>query len=310
MGLGYEQLREVNDQLIYASITGKTLCLLLGYGSTGPYAKRAGYDVMIEAEAGFMHMTGEKGGAPVKVGVAITDLTTGLYAHGAIMAALWARLRTKKGQHLDLSLLDSQVASLANIGSNYLIGNCEAQRWGTEHPSIVPYRTFKASDGIVCIGSGNDRQFAVLVARLDLPELAADPRFAKNQDRVRNRSVLYGILEQQVARMTVAEILDRLEGSGLPYAPLNNMQGTFDHPQVKARGLVWDVPHPAVGGNIKLVGPAVQYSATKARIRTPPPLLGQHTEQVLKEVLGYNRDQVQDVVKRGGAKLYCYKGLD
>ncbi|KAJ1914083.1 hypothetical protein H4219_004937 [Mycoemilia scoparia] len=288
MGLGYEQLRKVNDQLIYASITGK-----------------AGYDVMIEAEAGLMHITGEKGGNPVKVGVAITDLTTGLYAHGAIMAALLARQRTKRGQHLDLSLLESQVASLANIGSNYLIGGKEAVRWGTQHPSIVPYRTFETKNGAVCLGGGNDSQFKVLVTRLDLGHLADDPRFSQNKDRVKNRDDLSELLEQRISQMTVSEVLEKMEGSGLPYAPLNNMKGTFDHPQVRARGMVQTIDHVATGP-IDLVGPAVKYSETKAKIRMPPPLLGHHTEQVLSDVLGYDKEQIEKVVKGGGVVLYDY----
>jgi len=181
LGLGYESLKKENPKLIYASITG--------YGQTGPYSKRPGYDVIIEAEAGLMHITGEPQGTPVKVGVAITDLTTGLYTKGAILAALYAREKTGMGQRIDASLLECQVASLANIGSNFLVGGQEAKRMGTQHGAIVPYQSFKTKDGHVVIGAGNDRQYEKFCVALERPELVCE-KYGTNQLRVNNRDAL------------------------------------------------------------------------------------------------------------------------
>ncbi|KAJ2814064.1 hypothetical protein H4S07_000173 [Coemansia furcata] len=297
-GLGYEQLREVNPRLIYASITG--------YGSTGPYCGRPGYDVIVEAEAGLMHITGEEGGGPVKVGVAVTDLATGLYVHGAIMAALIARMRTGRGQHLDASLLQTQVSMLANIGSNFLVGGEEAQRWGTRHPSIVPYEVFATSDGSLCIGAGNNAQFLALCQKLDLAHLAKDPRFLTNADRVKNRLALVAVIGGTLAKMITAEVLACLEGAGLPYGPVNNIAQTFAHPQVAARGVVREIRHP-FAGSVRVVGPAVAYSESSVDVRLPPPMLGQHTELVLRSVLGYTDQQIERAVEGGGATMYNYR---
>ncbi|KAJ1970376.1 hypothetical protein H4R35_005900 [Dimargaris xerosporica] len=288
MGLGYDQLKDNNPRLIYASITG--------YGSTGPYANRPGYDVMIEAEAGLMYITGEPDRPPVKVGVAITDLTTGLYTHGAIMAALIARGRTGRGQHLDVSLLECQLASLANIASNYLVGGKEATRWGTAHASIVPYRGFSTQDGFIVIGGGNDRQFSILCKVLDLEHLCQDPKYDTNAQRVQHRDELESILETRLQAHTTDYWLKALEGCGIPYAPLNNLEQTFKHPQVMAREAIKKVQHPTIGP-LSMVGPAVHYSQTPATIRRPPPLLGQHSEEILREVLGYSQAQIDNLIK-------------
>ncbi|KAI8325051.1 formyl-coenzyme A transferase [Martensiomyces pterosporus] len=296
-GLGYEDLKSVNPRLIYTSITG--------YGSTGPYSKKPGYDVIIEAEAGLMHITGEESGPPVKVGVAVTDIMTGLYAHGAIMAALIARSKSNEGQHLDVSLIQTQAAILANIGSNYLIGGNEASRWGTRHPSIVPYQVFSTRDGSVCIGAGNDIQFRALSKLLGRPELAADPRFCTNADRVKNREELVGIINGCLSGKTTQATLDLLDGSGLPFGPVNNIEQTFAHPQVVSRKVVREIDHP-FAGKLRIVGPAVEYSASHVDIRLPPPMLGQHTEEILRSVLGYSDGQVESAVRSGGAALYDY----
>ncbi|KAJ2551227.1 hypothetical protein EV175_003770 [Coemansia sp. RSA 1933] len=296
-GLSYDDLAAVNPRLIYASITG--------YGSTGPYRQRPGYDVIIEAEAGLMHITGEEHGEPVKVGVAVTDIATGLYAHGAVMAALIARGSSGRGQHLDLSLIQTQAALLANIGSNYLVGGVEAQRWGTRHPSIAPYQVFATKDGKVCIGAGNNIQFAALCRRIGQPDLATHKDFCTNAARVANREKLVTIINGALADKTTEETLSFLEGSGLPFGPVNNVRQTFDHPQLKARGVVQQVEHP-YAGPIRLVGPAVQYSHSDVGIRMPPPMLGQHTEQVLRSVLGYSDAQIDDAVQSGGAAIYNY----
>ncbi|ORX70856.1 CoA-transferase family III [Linderina pennispora] len=285
-GLGYADLSKVNPRLIYTSITG--------YGTTGPYSQRPGYDVIIEAEAGLMHITGEEGGAPVKVGVAVTDLATGIYAHGAIMAAIIARSKSGRGQHLDVNLIQTQASVLANIA-----------RMGTRHPSIVPYEVFATSDGSVCIGAGNDKQFASLARVLGRPSLATDPRYSTNAERVRNRAELISLINNILSSKTTAQVLQMLEGSGMPYAPVNDLKQTFEHPQLVARNTVREVEHP-FAGTIKLVGPAVSYSGSRVDIRLPPPMLGQHTEQVLRGVLGYSDMQVERAVRSGGAALYDY----
>ncbi|KAJ2777406.1 hypothetical protein GGI15_004518 [Coemansia interrupta] len=298
-GLSYEDLRKVNPRLVYASITG--------YGSSGPYSGRPGYDVIIEAEAGLMHITGEKDGGPVKVGVAVTDILTGVHTQGAIMAALLARVQTGRGQHIDASLLHTQVAMLANIGANYLVGGREAQRWGTEHPSIAPYQVFPTKDGSVCLGAGNDHQFASLAKALGRPSLAHDPRFLTNKHRVANRQALVDIITRRFSNLTTTQVLGLLEGCGLPFGPVNNMEGTFGHPQVRDRGMVRVVEHPAVGP-VRMVGPAVEYGGFRAGAgMRPPPMLGEHTEEVLRSVLGYGDEQVEAAVRRGGVRLYRYK---
>ncbi|PIA13881.1 CoA-transferase family III [Coemansia reversa NRRL 1564] len=298
MGLGFKELSKANPGLIYASISG--------YGSTGPYSKKPGYDVIIEAEAGLMHITGEENGTPVKVGVAVTDIMTGLYTHGAIMAALLARQKTNCGQHIDASLIQTQTSMLANIASNYLIGGEEAKRWGTLHPSIAPYQVFKTKDGSICIGAGNNIQFEKLCYALGIPQLSKDSRFLSNIDRVTNRKDLVKIIEDLLCKKTTKQTLALLNNSGLPYGPVNNLKQTFDHPQIKARGVVREIEHPLIG-NIKLVGPAVQYSeAPVGQNISPPPMLGQHTEQILRSVLGYSDCQIQNVVRSGGAAIYDY----
>ncbi|KAF9432115.1 hypothetical protein BGZ76_011249 [Entomortierella beljakovae] len=288
MGLGYKELSQLNPKLIYASITG--------YGQTGPYRTRPGYDVMIEAEAGLMYITGEQDGMPVKVGVAVTDLTTGLYAHGAIMAAILARYRTGRGQHIDCSLLDAQVVTLANIGSSYLIAGQEAKRMGTSHPSIVPYQVMPTKDSHIMIGAGNDGQFKTLCSVLGLEELCDMPAFKTNKDRVKNRKELLGILTERLGTKDNKAWLEALEGRGIPFAPINNIGQTFEHPQVVAREMIQEVEHPKAG-KIKLTGPAVKYSDTKPSIRLPPPVLGQHTDEILKDVLGYDEGKINNLKK-------------
>ncbi|KIW10538.1 hypothetical protein PV08_11502 [Exophiala spinifera] len=289
--LDYESLRKINPRLIYASITG--------YGQTGPYSSRAGYDVMVEAEMGLMHITGERAGSPVKVGVAVTDLTTGLYTCNAIMASLLARQRTNTGQHLDVALSDCQVATLANIASSVLIsGRRDGGRWGTAHPSIVPYKGFKTRDGDIMLGGGNDRLFGIICDKLGRGEWKSDPRFVTNDVRVQNRDALENMIEDLTRQKTTAEWLDILEGSGLPYAAINDVKDTLDHPHVRARGMVTAVDHDACG-RIKLVSPPVKYSESRTGVRTPPPTLGQHTDHVLTEVLGMDGQEVEKLKAEG-----------
>ncbi|EON64594.1 hypothetical protein W97_03827 [Coniosporium apollinis CBS 100218] len=290
-GMDYETLSKVNPSLIYASITG--------YGQTGPYSNRAGYDVMVEAEMGLMHITGSRDGPPVKVGVAVTDLTTGLYTSNAIMAALLGRVRTGKGQQIDVALSDCQVATLANIASSALIsGQKDSGRWGTAHPSIVPYRAFKTADGDILLGGGNDRLYGIICEKLGKPELAKDERFVTNAVRVKNRDELERLLEGETVKKTTKEWLDEFEGSGMPYAAINDIQGTLSHEHVLARDMVTEVEHPACGP-MKLVNTPVKYSFSKPSVRMPPPTLGQHTEEILKDVVGMSGADIESLKSEG-----------
>lgn len=290
MGLGYPDCSAINDKLIYASITG--------YGQTGPYRTAAGYDVVIEAEAGLMHITGEPDRSPSKVGVAVTDISTGLYAHGAIMAALISRQKTGKGVWIDCNLFESQIAGLANIASNYLIAGKEAHRHGTAHPSIVPYQVFPCKDGYIMIGAGNDGQFKLLAEKvLRQPELVHDLKFSTNIARVENRELLVKVITEALIQEPLDHWLLLFHGLGVPFGPINNIQQTFKHPQAVARGVVVEVWHPRAG-KIKLVAPAVTYNGKKMPVNRPPPWLSQHTDEILTE-LGYDTEQISKLRKRG-----------
>ncbi|KAA1469966.1 CoA-transferase family III [Dentipellis sp. KUC8613] len=286
MGLGWEDCKKWNPRLIYASITG--------YGQTGPFRKAAGYDVIIEGEAGLMHITGEPDRPPSKVGVAVTDIATGLYAHGAIMAALLSRQQTGKGVWIDVNLFESQIAGLANIASNYLIAGKEAGRHGTAHPSIVPYQVFPCKNGYIMIGAGNDRQFKLLSETiLEQPELVEDARFATNAARVANRDTLVQIITDKLLQEDREHWLQKFTGLGVPFGPINNIEQTFEHPQAIARGVVVDVEHPRAG-KVKLVGPAVTYNGKKMPVKRAPPYLSQHTDEVLGE-LGYSSKEISEL---------------
>lgn len=245
-----------------------------------------------------MHITGEKDGTPVKVGVAITDLTTGLYASHAVLAALIGRQKTGKGVHIDASLFDAQIASLANIGSNWLVAGQEATRQGTAHPSIVPYQTLPTSDGFIMIGAGNDKQWGLLSKVLGKPEWAADPSYATNSARVANRSELVGLVTDIMRTRTTDEWLEALKGKGLPFAPINNIQKTFEHPQAKARKVVTEVDHPRAG-KLKLVAPAIAYDGAKMPVTRPPPVLGQHTVEVLRQDLHLSDEEISELHAKG-----------
>ncbi|KAF2458016.1 formyl-coenzyme A transferase [Lineolata rhizophorae] len=289
--MDYETLSKVNPSLIYASITG--------YGQTGPYRSRAGYDVMVEAEFGLMHITGARDGPPVKVGVAVTDLTTGLYTSNSITAALLGRMKTGKGQHIDVALSDCQVATLANIASSALIsGQKDSGRWGTAHPSIVPYRAFQTADGDILLGGGNDRLYGVLCGRLGKPEWATDDRFVTNALRVKNRNLLEEMIERETRKRTTNEWLQILEGCGMPYAAINDIQGTLNHEHVHARNMVAEVDHPECGP-MKLVNTPVKFSLAKPSIRSPPPTLGQHTEEVLRDILQMDQVVIDSLREEG-----------
>lgn len=254
------------------------------------------------AEAGMLHITGSRGGPPVRPGLGITDMSTGLYTHGAILAALYARSRTGRGQRINASLFETQVSLLTNVAMSWLNLGQEAERWGTEHPSVVPYNAWKTKDSYLVLGATNDKEFLILCKQLGQPELAIDERFTTNPDRVRNRDALTTILNDLFAAKTTEEWLTALEGSGMPYGPINTMEKVFDHPQTEARHMVQEIPFEAAqSGSLSLLGmlllgqatmcntnrwpgPAVKFSDTKATIRQQPPLLGEHTEDVLREI--------------------------
>ncbi|PHH65494.1 hypothetical protein CDD81_2274 [Ophiocordyceps australis] len=289
--LDYESLRAINPAVIYASITG--------YGQTGPYSNRAGYDVMVEAEFGLMHITGSRDGPPVKVGVAVTDLTTGLYTSNSIMAALLSRAKTGRGQHLDVALSDCQTATLANIASSCLISDQrDSGRWGTAHPSIVPYRSFKTKDGDVLFGGGNDRLFGILCDRLGRPEWKDDDRYRTNADRVANRDELEAAIEELSQQLTTRQWLDKLEGSGMPYAAVNDVHDTLHHEHSVARNMVVEVEHQACGP-MRLVNTPVKFSETQPTVRSAPPVLGQHTDELLREHLGMTDARIEWLKKQG-----------
>lgn len=285
-GLDYASLSALKPDLIYCSITG--------FGQTGPYAARSGYDFMIQGMGGLMSITGEPDGEPQKAGVAIADLMTGMYATIAVLAALNHRNRTGVGQYIDLALLDVQVAMLANMGSNYLVTGEVPTRWGNAHANIVPYQTFATSDGYIIVAAGNDAQFRQFVIAGGCPELAQDPRFLTNPQRVELRLILVPMLEEMVRKKSKADWLALLEKTGVPCGPINNVEEVFNDPQVQARQCAFELPHPTAG-HVKLVANPIRMSATPPRYNAAPPLLGQHTEEVLCGLLGYSEGQLNQL---------------
>ena len=249
LGIGYDVLKEVNPRIIHASVSG--------YGAAGPSAKRAGYDMIAGAEAGILHLTGERNGPPVRPGLGLTDMSTGLFMHGAIVSALFARERTGKGQKIDTSLFESQIALLTNVGMSWLNLEEEAERWGTQHPSVVPYDAFKTRDLYFVCGATTDKQFDNFCKLLGCEELIDDARFKTNADRVQNRDTLFPILNDIFKTKTTDEWFEVFEGSPMPYAPINTMERVFAHPQTKARDMIKTVPWDAAnGGSINLIGKA------------------------------------------------------
>lgn len=289
-GLDYATLRSINPKLVYCSITG--------FGQTGPYASRPGYDFAIQALSGLMSVTGEPDGAPQKVGVAVSDLMAGLYATVAILAALYHRGERGEGQVIDLALLDVQVAALANVALNYLVSGDVPGRWGNAHPNIVPYQVFPTADRPIVIAVGNDAQFARLCEVLEQPTWSGDARFATNDGRVRHRAALVSLISDALRHDARDTWLARLEAAAVPCAPINDVAELFADPQVAHRGLTFDLP-VAGGGTVPQIASPLRLAATPPRVDVPPPALGEHTAAILQERLGMDAAKIAQLRREG-----------
>ncbi|HTS53952.1 MAG TPA: CaiB/BaiF CoA-transferase family protein [Burkholderiales bacterium] len=287
-GLDYPRLRALNPRLVYCSITG--------YGQSGPYSARPGYDPIAQAMGGLMSVTGERdgapGGGPQRVGVAVTDMMTAIYAVSGILAALLHRHGSGEGQHIDLALLDVQVASMINIAQAYLSAGIVARRNGNVHPSVVPSQVFECADGQLMLAAGNDSQFAKLCDAVGRPEIARDARCATNDARVRNRELVISTLETLMRNRPVAYWTEKLAAAGVPCGPINDISAVFADPQVRHRGMRVEVVHPVVGA-LALVGNPLRLSETAVEYRLPPPLLGEHTDEVLAGLLDMDRAEIE-----------------
>lgn len=293
-GLDYESLSKINPKLIYCSITG--------FGQTGPYATRPGYDFLIQAMGGLMSLTGrsdnEPGGGPVKVGVAMTDIMTGLYASIAVLSALTHRDRTGEGQYVETALLDVQVACLANQAMNYLTTGHSPVRMGNSHPNIVPYQDFPTADGDMVLTVGNDSQFRRLCEVIGRPEWAGDERFSTNKARVSNREQLIPLLRQATVMCTTDEWIDALEAVNVPCGPVNTLEQVFSNPQVQARGMQVAVEHEKMG-KVPGVGNPIRLGLTPITYRSAPPTLGQDTAEVLSSVIGMSAEDIKALIASG-----------
>lgn len=289
-GLDYASLKAVKPDLIYCSITG--------FGQTGPEKDKGGYDFLIQGMSGLMSVTGDADGHPLKVGIPVSDLTTGLYATISILAALQHRNRTGEGQHIDLALLDAQMALLANQGSNWLNGGAEPRRMGNQHPTIVPYQDFACADGEIIIALGNDRQFRDLVHVLGLPDMAEDPRFALSADRSDNREAMFARINPAIAQWKSDELLAALEAAKLPCGKINTIPQALVQPQTVARELVQEISRDD-GTPVRFVGFPAKLSASPASYRLAPPRSGQDTRAVLREVLGLDDEKIDAMATAG-----------
>ena len=296
-GLGYADLKGDNPDLVYCSITG--------FGQSGPYAPRAGYDYRAQGLGGMMSLTGEPDGEPMKVGVGIADVMCGMYASTAILAALRHRdaMRAQGqpgGQHIDLALLDTQVAWLINEGVNYLTSGEVPLRRGNEHPNIVPYKVLPCADGHVILAVGNDSQFRRFCEFAGAPELPDDPRFKTNTLRVKNRAAMYEILPPLTMKKTQSEWIEGLAKLGVPASPVNNLEQVFQDPQIQHRGMKVRVPYPGIeGGGVDLIGNPIKFSETPVEYRRHPPQVGQHTDEVLDELLSLRASDIKNLRDRG-----------
>ncbi len=291
-GLGYGDLKDSFPRLIYCSITG--------FGQTGPYAPRAGYDFLAQGMGGIMSITGEPEGEPVKVGVGIADVMCGMYAVSAILAALHHRKKGGTGQHIDLALLDTQIAWLINEGLNYLTSGQVPRRRGNEHPNIVPYKVLPCADGHFILAVGNDAQFRRFCKFAGAPDLADDPAYTTNAQRVRNRDALYALLPDLTQQKTQEEWIEGLAGLGVPSSPVYDIDQVFADPQVQHRNMQVALPYPgAKGGTVDLIGNPIKFSETPIEYRRPPPTVGQDTEAVLGELLDLGLDDVAALRAKG-----------
>jgi crotonobetainyl-CoA:carnitine CoA-transferase CaiB-like acyl-CoA transferase len=291
LGFGYDDCRARRPGLIYTSISG--------YGRTGPESGRLCYDLIAQAEGGVMSLTGEEDGPPLKTGVSQADIVTGMWALNGILAALYVRERTGLGQHVDVALLDGQVGLLGYHATSYFSTGRVPHRKGNRHPTLTPYEVFAAADGSVVVAVASETQWRAFCAAIGQPDLAADPRFLTNTDRVAFRADLEAVLKPAMATRSVAGWIEALSAAGVPAGAVRNVEQVLTSEQVRARGMVVTVEHPRAG-SLKLTGTPVQLSETPGRPRRPPPLLGEHTESVLTEVLGYSPEKVADL-RRDGA---------
>jgi formyl-CoA transferase len=289
-GLDYEQLRALKPDLIYCTVTG--------YGYTGPYRDRPGYDFVVQALGGFMSVTGPEDGEPYRAGIAIADLASGIYASNAVLASLFARERTGKGQRIDISLLDCQVALMSYVASNHLVSKDPPRRFGNAHPNIVPYEVFEAEDGYFAFAAGNDLQWTTFCKAVDREAWEADERFATNPARIENRTELVGLLNELFATRTISEWIELCESIGLPASPINTMDDVFADPQVLARELVMEVPHHTEG-SVPLLRSPLNIPTAPSKVRHPPPTLGQHTDEILAELLSFDSAEIQTLRKAG-----------
>lgn len=282
-GLDYDSLKSVNPRLVYCSITG--------FGQTGPYAQRAGYDFMIQAMGGIMSVTGEADGEPMKIGVALADVLTGLYAANAVQAALIHQLKTGEGQYIDMALLDVQVATLANQAMNYLATGNNPARLGNAHPNIVPYQAFQTADGFIILAVGNDAQFKRFCELAGREDLAADERFQKNSSRVKYRDILVPQVAQIMTTETTENWLTKLNQRGIPCGPINNIDQVFDDPQVQHRGMQQSLNH-STAGRVSTVANPIKLSVTPVGYDLAPPLLGENTDEVLESLLDIDSEDM------------------
>ena len=293
-GLGYEDMKAINPGIIYCSVTG--------FGQTGPYKDRPGYDFMAQGMGGLMSVTGERedlpGGGPQRVGVPIIDMTTGMYASVAICAAIAHRAVTGQGQWIDVSLLDSCVAILANQAMNYFATGESPSSLGNAHPNIVPYQTFKTLDGALILACGNDNLFNKFCEVAECEHLAKDPKFSTNGERVKNREEITALLNAVFLKKTTKQWVALLEQAGVANGPINKIEDVFEEPQVLARGMKFELPH-AVAGSVTLVGSPMKFSQTPLKHEIPPPALGQHTSEILKEVLNKTPEEIQALQNAG-----------
>jgi formyl-CoA transferase len=290
LGLGYPDLHRLYPKLIYCSISG--------YGRTGPFADRPGYDAILQAEGGMMSITGPVDGPPSRVGIPIIDITSGMFASTAILSALLARDATGEGQLVDVSLFDSHIALLSNVASNYLVGEEPPRRLGNAHPNLVPYQAFAARDGWLIVGVANEKQWGLFCDMLGRPDMKTDSRFSPNGNRVANRNILVDELSRIFGQRDVDDWLEDLVKAGLPCGPINSIPEVFAHPQAQARGMTLESEH-ASAGTVKLTGFPYKLSQTPAEIHRPPPTLGQHTEEVLTSVLDYSAENVAALRDKG-----------